>query len=190
LVARQIEEIKVFSLRKESREAFAREMSQRTGVKIYPVDSAEECFREVDIVLAATSSLVPVIRAEWLNEGVHIGCITSYEIDRAVLDRCHRIVVHTKYQEKPIKNVLSGTEHIPAQYFERGVAPENSPDLADLVVGREPGRTVDTEITCFLNRMGLGLQFAALGALILKKARHFGLGNELPSEWFSEDVHP
>ena len=190
LVARQIEEIKVFSLRKESRETFAREMSQRTGVKIDPVDSAEECVRKADIVLAATSSLVPVIRAEWLNKGMHVSCITSYEIDKPVLERCQRIVVHTKYQEKPVNNVLSGTEHVPAQYFETGIAPVNSPDLADLIVGREPARTDASEVTCFLNRMGLGLQFAALGTLILEKAKQFGLGKELPPEWFSEDVHP
>ncbi len=190
LAVRPVEEIKVFSLRQESREAFAGEMSQRTGVKIYPVDSGEECARGADIVLAATSSLVPVIQAEWLSQGMHIGCITSYEINRAVLDRCDRVVVHSKFQDKPIKNVLSGTEHVPAQYFEKGVGREDSPDLADLVVGREPGRTGADQITCFLNRMGLGLQFAAVGALILEKARQNGLGKELPPEWFSEDVHP
>jgi alanine dehydrogenase len=70
------------------------------------------------------------------------------------------------------------------------MGPQDSPDLADLVAGREPGRTDPKEITSFMNRRGLGLQFAALGALILEKARHFSLGNDLPSGWFSEDVHP
>jgi len=38
--------------------------------------------------------------------------------------------------------------------------------------------------------VGLGLQFAALGALILEKAKQRGVGRELPREWFSETVHP
>jgi ornithine cyclodeaminase/alanine dehydrogenase-like protein (mu-crystallin family) len=58
------------------------------------------------------------------------------------------------------------------------------------VSGKEPGRTDAREITCFINHMGMGLQFAALGSLTLEKAGQLGLGKELPSEWFSEEVHP
>ena len=38
--------------------------------------------------------------------------------------------------------------------------------------------------------VGVGLQFAAAGALVLEKARIAGLGHELPDDWFSETVHP
>jgi hypothetical protein len=38
--------------------------------------------------------------------------------------------------------------------------------------------------------MGLGLQFAAAAGLAYRKAKEAGLGRELPTDWFTEDVHP
>ena len=40
-----------------------------------------------------------------------------------------------------------------------------------------------------LNYVGLGLQFAAAGARIYELAKGGGLGKELPTEWFSQDLH-
>lgn len=39
-----------------------------------------------------------------------------------------------------------------------------------------------------MNNVGLGLQFAVAGALILDKARRAELGRELPLEWFTQTV--
>ena len=41
-----------------------------------------------------------------------------------------------------------------------------------------------------MNNVGIGLQFAAAGALVVDKAAAAGLGHELPDDWFSETVHP
>jgi hypothetical protein len=38
--------------------------------------------------------------------------------------------------------------------------------------------------------IGLGLQFAAMGVLIMNKAESFNAGKVLPDEWFTESVHP
>jgi hypothetical protein len=38
--------------------------------------------------------------------------------------------------------------------------------------------------------IGLGYQFAAAGALVYRKARESGAGHHLPTDWFTEDVHP
>ena len=46
------------------------------------------------------------------------------------------------------------------------------------------------EITCFLNNLGMGYQFAAAGAVLYRKARAEGRGHELPTDWFTQDVHP
>ena len=52
------------------------------------------------------------------------------------------------------------------------------------------GRQDDRQISCFINNIGLGLQFAAVGALVHRLAREQGLGIQLPDSWFTEDVHP
>lgn len=62
--------------------------------------------------------------------------------------------------------------------------------LADVVAGRGRRRSRPDEITVFLNNMGLGVQFAGVGAAVLDGARRKGLGRDLPSEWFTQDVHP
>ena len=62
--------------------------------------------------------------------------------------------------------------------------------LPQIMTGRREGRSDDGQITCFLNNLGLGYQFAAAGYVVNKKAREQGIGHELPTEWFTETVHP
>ena len=57
-------------------------------------------------------------------------------------------------------------------------------------VGSIKGRENDDEVTCFLNYLGLGYQFAAAGSVVIRKARELGVGTELPTDWFTEDEHP
>jgi hypothetical protein len=65
-----------------------------------------------------------------------------------------------------------------------------APELRDLVTGRAQGRTGAEESTCFLNNIGIGLQFAAVGAAVLNEAKKRGVGREIPTDWFLESVHP
>ena len=184
---RRFREVRVFSPRAESRAAFA---SQHQDVTL--VDSVEECVKGADVILAATSSMVRVIDPQWLRPGMHIGCIKTQEIDAEVLRRCQRVFVHTRQQAKQISNVMPGTPNVRKENDEGWWKdPAHSyPDLGDLLAGRAPGRREASEITCFANNVGTGLQFAAAGAAVLAKARRLKVGTELPDEWFSEDVHP
>ena len=63
-------------------------------------------------------------------------------------------------------------------------------EIQDLLAGKVPGRTRPDQITVFNNNTGAGTQFAALGSAVVKRARDLGLGRELPTEWFLEDVSP
>ena len=54
--------------------------------------------------------------------------------------------------------------------------------LPDLVSGRVDGRKSDAEVTCFINNIGLGFQFAAAGALVYRKAKETGLGHDVPTD--------
>ena len=59
-----------------------------------------------------------------------------------------------------------------------------------MITGKVAGRESADEITCFINDLGLGLQFAAVAGLVWRKAREAGIGNDVPTDWFTEDVHP
>ena len=67
--------------------------------------------------------------------------------------------------------------------------------LGEIVAGVAQGRETPDQVTLFGGSgtgpsSGLGIQFAAVGALIYQEARQRGLGYEVPSELFLEDVHP
>ncbi len=64
------------------------------------------------------------------------------------------------------------------------------PTLSELVNGQRPGRVDEAAIGWFCNNAGLGLQFAAVGAEVLARAPEAGVGREIPTDWFLEDVHP
>jgi len=186
---RNFREVRVYSPRRESREAF---VAQNENVRA--VDSAEACVEGADVILAATSSMVRVIEPKWLRPGMHIGCIKSQEIDGEVLDRCDRVFVHNRQQAKQFNNVMPGTPNVDEAreqgWWNDSARSDRYPDLGELLAERAPGRERADEITCFANNVGTGLQFAAAGALALRKAREQSVGKELPDEWFSEDVHP
>mgnify|MGYP003694116745 CR=1 FL=1 len=65
-----------------------------------------------------------------------------------------------------------------------------APELRELVSGKVPGRATVEETTCFLNNLGIGLQFAAVGAAVYAAAKSRGAGHEIPTDWFLETVHP
>lgn len=196
LAVRKFREVRVFSPRKENREAFVAEARRRhPGVAIDAVDSAQACVAGADVIAAATSSMVRVIDPAWLKPGVHASCIKTQEVDGAVFDRCDRVVMHTSKQSKQIDNILPGTPNVTAEHGggwwnEPGRQVASFPGLPEILSGAAPGRTRADEITCFVNNVGMGLQFAAAGALVLERARRAGAGHVLPDEWFTEDVHP
>jgi alanine dehydrogenase len=196
LAVRPFQRVRVFSPRFENRDAFVAEAKIRhPGIDIDVADSAEQCVAGADVILSATSSMLRVLEPSWLKPGVHVSCIKSQEVDQTLLDACDRVVVHVTAQPKQYDNTMPGTpnvtsEHVVGWWNAPGNRFADYPDLAQLVAGSVPRRTSETEITCFVNNVGTGLQFAAAGALVLEKARAAGLGHDLPDDWFSETVHP
>ena len=65
------------------------------------------------------------------------------------------------------------------------------PTLPELIVGRAEGRKSDDEVTCFhqQSRARLSIRRGRLAALP-QGQRRAALGHDLPTDWFTEDVHP
>jgi ornithine cyclodeaminase/alanine dehydrogenase-like protein (mu-crystallin family) len=196
LAMRPFREVRVYSPQQVRRDAFVADARTRyPDVEIRSVESADACVHDADVIMSATSAMARVVDPKWLRPGVHVSCVKAQEVDQTVLDACDHVVVHVTAQPKQDDNVMAGTPDVPVDH-QRGWwnAPGNRfaeyPTLAQLVAGARPGRRRVDEITCFVNNVGIGLQFAAAGALVMEKARRAGLGHELPDEWFSETVHP
>ncbi|HLH97848.1 MAG TPA: hypothetical protein VKW08_22285 [Xanthobacteraceae bacterium] len=50
------------------------------------------------------------------------------------------------------------------------------------------GRTDSRETSFFLNVGAIGAQFEGVAAAVYNKARDQGLGTEIPTEWFLQDI--
>jgi alanine dehydrogenase len=191
---RDIVSIRCFSPNIENRIAFSRQMSEALGVTTVPVETPEEAIGGADIVMCATNTLDPVFFAHWIEPGMHLSSIKRPEIETNAVKRAERVVIHT-HDTRPI-HVLTKDLVVPEKADGRGwevaedIDFDKLPTLPELIAGRAVGRRADREVTCFLNNLGLGYQFAAAGALLYRKAKASGAGHDLPTDWFTEDVHP
>ena len=191
---RKIERISCFSPSPERRNAFASQMSMELGVAVDPVDSPEEAVRHADIVMCATNVIDAVFYERWITPGMHITSIKPAEIEAGAVQRAERVVIHTR-DAKPIHVVAKGSVP-PDTSGGKGWAStdkvdlERFPTLPELIAGETEGRSSDQDVTCFINNLGLGYQFAAAGAVVYRNAKERGLGHELPTDWFTQDVHP
>ena len=169
-------------------------MTALLGVEVTPVDSPEAAIGGADIVMCATNTLDPVFFERWIEPGVHLSSIKRPEIESAAVKRADRVIIHSR-DTRPI-HVFTKDLVVPERADGRGwevaedVALEKMPTLPELIAGRASGRSSPREVTCFLNNIGLGYQFAAAGSLLYRKAKENGAGHDLPTDWFTEDVHP
>jgi ornithine cyclodeaminase/alanine dehydrogenase-like protein (mu-crystallin family) len=193
--ARKVTRVRCYSPSAERRLAFAQEMRGKTGVEVIATESATEAVRGADIVLCATNSHAPVYLAEWIEAGVHLSTVQHAEFEPAVFQKTDVMIAHYTIGRPAAIDASRGVDH--ADRMEgnrkavRAAAREDElPNLHDLVLGRAKGRSSDREVTCFLNYVGIGYQFAALGSLLYREAREKQIGRDLPTDWFTEDVNP
>jgi ornithine cyclodeaminase/alanine dehydrogenase-like protein (mu-crystallin family) len=191
---RDIRAIRCFSPNQKNREAFSKEMSAKLGVPVMPVSSAEDAVKGADIAMCATNTLEPVFFAKWIEPGMHISSIKRPEVEPEVVHRSDIVVLHSN-DGKPM-HVLAKGIHVAEATENKGwgigkeIDFKSLPTLPQLCNGKVARRSSADQVTCFLNNIGLGYQFAAAGSVVYRKAKALGIGNELPTEWFTEDVHP
>jgi alanine dehydrogenase len=191
---RRIETIRCFSPNSGHCKAFARDMSAALGIEVRPVGQPEDAIGAVDIAMCATNSVDNIFFERWIRPGIHLSSIKVPEIEIAAIKRADRLVIHT-HDAKPLhvtaKNLaVPETAENKGWRLGEGIDFGGTPVLADVIAGKASGRCADHEVTCFINNLGLGYQFAAAGAVVYRKARENGLGHEIPTDWFTQDVHP
>lgn len=193
--ARKIKKIKVFSPTKANREKFAQETSPLVGIDVTPVSSYEEAVKDVDIIVTSTNSRKAFLGKWALKEGMHISSMQRDEFDDEALLTCKPLVLHTHMTENNVTS--SALAHFEREDFklrdhptDRGIDWKSLPTIADLLCGRVKGRESEQQITGFVNNIGMGAQFAAVGKKVYDAAKAKGLGREVPLDWFTQDVHP
>ena len=201
---RPIEEVRVYSRTPANRESYACEMSAKLGIAVKPVDSAREAVRGADILASTTDSMAPVVQADWLEPGMHVVAIGPLDLAPECAARFDVVVrqgdealdlPETGQFRRDLghsRSAFVGGSPEEQKRLPPVVRREKSwrtwPLYADVVAGREPGRTSPTQITNYRPLGNWGLQFAACGGLAYREAMARGLGRRFPTEWFLQDI--
>ncbi|PYS21232.1 MAG: hypothetical protein DMG11_28280 [Acidobacteria bacterium] len=186
------ERVKVFSPNEQHRREFAESMSRKLGRRVEASNSSRETVEGSDFIQAATAAWDAVFDGHWVEKGMYVASIGGSdasnkrrEIDDETIRRADVYIVHSKEVAR-----LDQSPDI-WEVAQKGIRPWDSiHEIQDLLAGKTSGRTNGDQITVFNNNTGAGTQFAALGSVVLKRARDMGLGREIPTEWFLEDVSP
>ena len=191
---RDIEKIRCFSPNAERRAAFCKQMSEVLKIDVEPVDHPETALKGADIALCATSAEDAVFFKQWLEPGMHVGSIRIPEIEMDAIRMMDRSVIHTR-DVKPITEVSVDLKHDEGVSERKTPKPDDVdikkfPTIAQVCAGQAKGRESEKEITCFINNLGMGYQFAAVGSVVVRKAKEQGVGHELPTDWFTESIRP
>jgi alanine dehydrogenase len=191
---RRLERVMVFSPTAENRRRFAEHYRKALDLDIRAVDSADEAVDGVDILVTATNSVSPTIDRQWLKPGMHLSSINRTELAPAVFSRVDRLVLNAREGGKSFTARNSpeiGGFNQGDRNSHTGVSDVSRvPELKDMVSGRAEGRRSRDEITCFHNYQGLGLQFAAIGSIVIREAVKRKIGLVLDDRYFTQDVHP
>lgn len=203
LKVRPIERIRVYSPTKANRERYAAEMRERHGIEAVALDDPREVYRGADILAGCTDSAVPVIKGEWLEEGMHVIAIGGRPDDaaKARFDVTLRLGTSPAPVGRPELGItdeyLGYVARPQSALWQNRRLGKRAPAVtglgrdimyADIVAGRAAGRTSDRQIT-FSERGNIqGAQFYAVAAAAYEAAKQRGLGRELPTEWFLQDI--
>jgi alanine dehydrogenase len=172
-----ITEIRVYSRSAENRLSFCDAIAL-PGVTAIPVETAEEAVRECDVVVTATTSTAPILKGDWLSPGTHINAIgANYEyrreLDSAAVARAAVIA------SDDLEQVKYEATDLAAPVSEGVLGWDRLVGLGDIVAGKRPGRTSDTDITIFKS-LGVALEDVALAAAAYEKALALRIGQQLP----------
>src|SRR5487761_25702 len=165
---REIESIRAFGRDTERRERFAREMSEKLGVPVEAVASAEEAVRDADIVITSTTASKPVLEGRWLRAGMHINAIGANfpekaELDADAVNRADMIFADSREQ-----STLEGD-------YSRW---NDVNELSDLIAGRVAGRMSSEQITLFKSN-GIAIEDVVTAGRIYELALQRSVGRSV-----------
>lgn len=175
---RPIREIRVWSPRAASREAFCADVKKVNKINALSVSAAELVVRDADILVTATTSAAPVVKGEWLKTGVHINAIGANFEHRRELDTA--TVTAAKFiATDDTEQVRYESTDLAVPVAEGKLSWDQVHSLGDVVAGKLKGRTGHEDITLFKS-LGVAIEDVALAAHAYEKALKLGVGMTLP----------
>lgn len=164
-----IKQVNVWGLKRQEALKFIKELeSSRKGGKLMVLsNTVQDCVKDCDIIVTTTPSRNPLVRLEWLKQGVHINAMGAdakgkQEFDPKILKRAKIVVdaweqaAHSGEINVPVRNGELSKEDIYA-------------NIGEIVTGKKEARTNGQAITVF-DSTGLAIQDIAIANIIYRKA--------------------
>lgn len=181
-----IKRVAVFSPNPDSRVQFAARMSKEFEVDIFAAKTPEEAVVGMDVICEASSARTPIFDGDLLKPNQFIVSVGAGDehfqrrpIDPKGVARCNIIGAHTLEVQYGLEEIADCVESGRFRW-------EDVVELPDLVTGQVQRKPSNDAIVFFKNNVGLGSQFAAVGGLVLQKAKHGGFGFHVPQELVSQ----
>ncbi|MBT3791421.1 MAG: ornithine cyclodeaminase family protein [Rhodospirillales bacterium] len=213
---RDIRQCKVYSPTPEHREEYAEEMSKRLNIEVIAVDTPQEAVKGADILSSCTDAMNPVYDAEWIEPGMHVTNLgrrempddsanhfdvvirqgtaglqmkqtERFQAERGLSPAAYIAGSEEEMKRIPEKNPQPGFGGDDPEFTDRGKGGDK-PDFSDLVSGKAKGRTSPDDVTFYRNVGNQGLQFSSVGQVVYRLAKAQGLGQEIPTDWFLQDI--
>lgn len=170
----KLKEVRVADIIKESRERYAKEMSEKFNINVIAVDSVEQAVKGADIVVTVTTADEPLINKDWVEPGMTILKLGSYqEIDLGIITSVDKVVVDKwEFISHRSKEII--------ELLEAGIFSRKNiyAEITEIVAGKTVGRVNDEETILFI-ALGMGGDYVALFSDLYNTAKDLGVGQKL-----------
>ena len=176
-LVRDFQQVLVWGRNYDKATTYAADMTRQLGLPVTACEANEDgrasLVQNSDLVITTTPSATPLIRADWLHDGLHITAMGSdaehkQELEPAVLARANVFCCDTVEQSKR----LGELHHALADFPELET---KAVTLGDVISGNIQGRRNKSDITvCDLT--GTGVQDTAIARFAFEHIRAKGAG--------------
>ena len=170
----KLKEARISDISKEARERYAEEIGKRLELSVIPVENPRQCMDDADIILTVTTANEPLIKKDWIEPGMFIAKIGSFqEIDPEIIIAADKVVVDWwEYVSKRVKELI--------KLLNAGLIRREDiyAELPEIVAAKKPGRQTDDEVILFIS-IGMGVEDAATALHAYKEAMKKGMGTRL-----------
>ncbi len=165
----RLRRVHVWSVHRSHAQTLADDLDLGPDTEVVVASSGEEAVRAGDVVVACTTSVVPVLETAWLRPGATVVSIGSFAADRCEVPQD----LLTTASVVVVDDVETALEHagpVVSAVAAGVVTADRLVPLGAVVIGARPGRTAPSDIVYF-NSVGIGVQDAAAALAVLDAAR-------------------
>ncbi len=185
-----IKTLRVFSPTKAHRNAFV-DYVDLPDVEIVLCEDPRDAVDGCDIICCATASSKPVFNGDWLVDGQFVISIANsdlnlqrYEVDETVLKRASTILIND-WDSVEFNNQIELLNLVESGDVMR----EKVIEIGDVFSRKVTIPKDPRAVMYYKNNSGLGMQFAAAGAVIYDRMKDLPNNKEIPSDWLGAEAY-